>query len=152
MTTTREAAEKAGIVRPLVFRNDMALTPFGVYQIEDTKGGFVWSLEGIRGNHFFPCRERGQAEAAAQADFEKKVRKGINPDFLSELDTARKEVERLREALKPFAALGQYMIDEGFNTKPDEATMWGFDRHDLTYGDFRTAARTLSPDTTEGGE
>jgi len=39
------------------------------------------------------------AKAEAQADYERRVRNILNPDFLSELDTARAEIERLREAL-----------------------------------------------------
>jgi hypothetical protein len=52
--------------------------------------------------------------------------------------------ELLLEALKPFAALGQYLIDHGFITKPDDAGLWGFDNHTLTYGDFRAAAAALT--------
>lgn len=48
------------------------------------------------------------------------------------------------EALKPFAALGQYLIDTGFTTKPDEADVWGFDGNTLTYGDFRRAAKAYA--------
>lgn len=48
------------------------------------------------------------------------------------------------EALKPFAALGQYLIDTGFTTKPDGADVWGFDGNTLTYGDFRRAAKTYA--------
>ena len=61
-----------------------------------------------------------------------------------ELFSALTELVELRKAVKPFAALGQYMIDEGFVTKPDDAAAWGFDRHDLTYGDFRRAAAALT--------
>jgi len=37
-----------------------------------------------------------EAAIAAQADYEQRILSALNPDFLSELDTARAEIERLR--------------------------------------------------------
>ena len=53
------------------------------------------------------------------------------------------ELLKLREAVKPFAALGQYILDEDLQTKPDGQAIWAFDRNDLTYGDFRRAAKAI---------
>jgi hypothetical protein len=67
-------------------------------------------------------------------------------DLITELLASRSAGAEWREAveaLKPFAALGQYLIDEDLQTKPDDRPIWGFDRHELTYGDFCRAARAL---------
>jgi len=54
------------------------------------------------------------------------------------------EIDRLREALKPFAALAtEFMDDSDIPSKADDRTVWGFNEHDLTYGDFRRALSTL---------
>ena len=67
-----------------------------------------------------------------------------------ELTALTAKVALLTEALKPFGTLGQYLLDQGFTSKPDHAGMYGFDRIDLTYGDFRQAARALSEPDKEG--
>jgi len=54
-----------------------------------------------------------QAQAAAQADYEQRILSSLNPDFLSELDTARAEIERLRGERTYFSGLAeeQHNID-----------------------------------------
>jgi len=72
----------------------------------------------------------------------------VQADFIAtcDPDTIRalaSELLKLREAVKPFAALGQYILDEDLQTKPDDRAIWGFDRNELTYGDFRRAAKAI---------
>jgi hypothetical protein len=62
-------------------------------------------------------------------------------------EAAEAEVKRLREALEPFAALGE---EASWMTKPDDAGAWGFDGVSLTWGDFRRARTTLSGGTSNG--
>lgn len=64
------------------------------------------------------------------------------------------ENERLREALRPFAAIHAESIkDFGIDfpqdktPRPDDRPAWGFNAATLTWGHFRAASRTL-----EGGE
>lgn len=98
----REAAEKAGIVRKLEWHefergnSVYALAIVGQYS--------AWDFDGKDGHWRAPESFAGRrvsgdieaAKAAAQADYEQRIHSALNPDFLSELDTARKEVERLR--------------------------------------------------------
>ena len=74
--------------------------------------------------------------ASVQADFIATC----DPDTIRALAS---ELLKLREAVKPFAALGQYILDEDLQTKPDDRAIWGFDRNELTYGDFRRAAKAI---------
>jgi len=58
------------------------------------------------------------------------------------------EVERMREALEPFAKLGALFLDpDNQATKGDDRPVWGYNSIDLTYGDFRRAFAALT-----GGE
>lgn len=64
----------------------------------------------------------------------------------TELDTAKKEVERLRKALKTLcSAIGDWSRPTGANGMTSVP-----ETHPLVKASH-TAARTLSPDTTEGG-
>lgn len=56
--------------------------------------------------------------------------------------------EGLREALEPFAKVGDSVMD--LASKPDHAGLFGYNEAILTYGDFRRARRALSH--AEGGE
>lgn len=51
----------------------------------------------------------------------------------------------LRGVLKPFARLGQELID---NKKPHDRAIWGFNCTELTYGDFHRARAALSNQST----
>lgn len=58
---------------------------------------------------------------------------------------AEATVTALAEALKPFSELAEnFMDDDHLHAKRDENTVWGFNDHDLTYGDFRRARTILS--------
>lgn len=101
---TIDAAEKAGVpvVRGLVWRaydngSCWASDPtgFAAYQAlsdgwRHRNGGLIDVAGGIQA-----------AKAAAQADYEQRITAALNPDFLSALDTARAEIERLTEAMTP---------------------------------------------------
>lgn len=50
------------------------------------------------------------------------------------------ELLALREAVTPFAALGQYILDEDLQTTSNDRPIWAFDRYELTFGDFRRIA------------
>lgn len=150
MTPLREAAEKAGIVKPLVWRSvsdraDEADTPFGEYQVAyytEQGEGSGWSAV------FRDNEEIGEyptsliAMTACQSHLDAAILSALNPDFLSELDTARKEVERLRKALTDIAGM----------TDPDDPESYRSDDREGCLDAVQSlAARTLSPDTTEGG-
>jgi hypothetical protein len=113
MSPLREAAEKAGIVKPLRWvqcatdevgtlrlpysKHAVALhfseTEFGTYGIVKSMGRYeAWlRTKPVSGSYV----SSAEAMNAAQADYEARILSALNPDFLSELDTARKEVERL---------------------------------------------------------
>lgn len=108
-------------------------------------------VERLRGETFLASAEAAEHHRDnAIAMWDAEVKRANALDIA--LTEAKARIAELEGALEPFAAIGQYLIDEGFVTKPDTAEVWGFDGISLTYGDFRTAARTLSPDTTEGGK
>lgn len=65
-------------------------------------------------------------------------------DLESRALAAETQRDRLAEALRPFAAIGKYLIDNDFITKPDDHGAWGFDDLTLTYGDLRRARAALS--------
>lgn len=97
----------------------------------DTWGAFVSVVTNIdRGGGRVGTSKQGVANATFIAL--------ANPSTVAAM---AEELMAAREALKPFAALGQYLIDEDLQTKPDGRAIWGFDRHELTYGDFRRAAK-----------
>ena len=73
--------------------------------------------------------------------------KGRQEDQASDVMTAAaNEIERLREALKPFASV----VKGNWNEQPDTMPMsYGFGvdkRFDLTLGDFRKARAALNGD------
>ena len=107
MTDLRDAAESATagvpVVRGLEWRSGRAETVLGRYLV----GVDAWST-----GHRFEMRSPDcgdsdtlataddlpsidAAEAAAQADYEQRILSALNPDFLSELDTARAEIESI---------------------------------------------------------
>lgn len=120
---TLDASEKAGV--PVVRRLDWrdltspredgppeptgdidAQTMFGEYSvcvdeaaIDDAGDDWKWCVwtpvESL--GHFADLDE---AKAAAQADYEQRITAALNPDYVSALDTARAEIERLRERLR----------------------------------------------------
>lgn len=53
--------------------------------------------------------DEADAKAICQADYEQRITAALNPDFLSELDTARAEIERL------VAAIGDWARPTGTN-------------------------------------
>jgi hypothetical protein len=69
------------------------------------------------------------------------------PEIEAERVRLETENAKLREALEPFAALhDETMIsygDESFSGYPDDRHAWGFNRKDLTWGDFRSARAAL---------
>ena len=154
MTTNTAENATAGVpvVRGLVWENGKAVSPIGRYSIQRTPDGYaaVWEHEELAHFGFNTDDPFQEAKKTVEADYEQRILSALNPDYASALDTARAEIERLRTALNPFSAIGQYLIDQGFTTKPDNGDMWGFDGISVTYGDFRTAARaTLSPAVKE---
>lgn len=61
------------------------------------------------------------------------------------------EVERMREALEPFAKLGALFLDpDNQATKGDDRPVWGYNSIDLTYGDFRRAFAALNGGESNG--
>jgi hypothetical protein len=58
----------------------------------------------------------------------------------SESLAAERLLAEAREALKPFAALGEHAA---WMEKPDDKGAWGFDDAMLTWGDFRKAHQAL---------
>ena len=61
------------------------------------------------------------------------------------------EVERMREALEPFAKLGALFLDpDNQATKGDGRPVWGYNAVDLTYGDFRRAWSVLNGGSDAG--
>jgi len=57
------------------------------------------------------------------------------------VERAEAENARMREALEPFAVLGEEFMDQDHKeTKRDDRTVWGYNNSELTYGDFRRAA------------
>lgn len=105
-------AEKAGVpvVRGLVWRDlrphsfpDMwsATSQCGVYDIEEQSASDSPVYVAL-GPHYAPIADKDsldEAKDACQADYEARILSAINPDYASELDTARAEIERLRAML-----------------------------------------------------
>jgi hypothetical protein len=59
--------------------------------------------------------------------------------------------ELICEALKPFAALAtEFMDDRDIPSKGNDRTVWGYNEHDLTYGDFRRALSSLRALSKQG--
>jgi hypothetical protein len=53
-------------------------------------------------------------------------------------DSLKALCDEMAKALEPFAKLASEFVDEeDFRHKPDDRTVWGFNDHDLSYGDFR---------------
>lgn len=75
-----------------------AETELGTYRVWTFAGARRWHWELSRGYQRFSgsAADEDLALAAAQADFEQRILSALTPDFLSELDTARAEIERLR--------------------------------------------------------
>jgi len=69
--TLREAVARA--IKPLRWLGDTAVSSVGFYRIETFKSGFVWSVDGIRGNHLRPSKSSDDARLLAQADFAAKM-------------------------------------------------------------------------------
>jgi len=156
MTTLRKAAENAWIARKLVwspeakpndycsYNHTFADTPIGRYQIEwkGWKDSPSFSID--LGNESVQCwaSDIAGARLIAQAHFGAAILSAINPSFLSELDTARKEVERLRGLVGDVHRVLCGTRDAPSHTVGADIE-WCIDH-------CRTA-RILSPDTTEGG-
>lgn len=108
MTPLRNTAENATagvpVVRGLVWSGDRAETVFGRYLVglDPWSAGELFEMRGpdcgdsdtLATADGLPTVEA--AQAAAQTHFEQLGLAIVNPDFLSELDTARAEIERLR--------------------------------------------------------
>ena len=107
----RDAAESATagvpVVRGLVWRDlrpnafpDMwcATSACGVYDIEEHSASDSPVYVALGPHYAFIANKDSldEAKLAAQADYEQRIRYALNPDFLSALDTARAEIERLR--------------------------------------------------------
>lgn len=58
--------------------------------------------------------------------------------LLSDYDKRGEEIERLRKALKPFAAYGKW-LDEHYSDHEDEIIVAGPLESNMTFGDFRRA-------------
>jgi len=165
MTTLRDAAENATawvpvvpVVRGLVWEVGPYTLNAQGYRIEYGEGGrlYVRSSEasGMFGTIEF-ADSVDAAKAAAQADYEQRILSTLNPDFLSALDTARAEIERLRAALKPFAEAGD-IFEARAEAPPqsDDDPVHSWTHHKvgtrtITVGDFRCARATLSPAVKE---
>lgn len=107
MTPLRDAeSATAGVpvVRRLEWRSvsdrvDEADTPIGEYQVAyytEVSEGEGWSAVFRDNEEIGEYPTSSIAMSACQADYERRGREIINPDFLSELDTARAEIKRLR--------------------------------------------------------
>lgn len=59
-----------------------------------------------------------------------------------ELRAAEAKLAKAEEALKPFAAIGDVVMD--FSSKRDTAPLWGYDGAAVTYGDFRRASGIIA--------
>lgn len=65
----------------------------------------------------------------------------------------RKRCERVVEALKPFAGLGEEFLTElSKRARPDDVPVWGYNDHSLTYGDFRKANAVFAAYKATQGE
>lgn len=91
--TLREAVARA--IKPLRWLGDTAVSSVGFYRIETFKSGFVWSVDGIRGNHLRPSKSSDDARLLAQADFAAKMLDAFDLDAaLSAIEAAGWRVER----------------------------------------------------------
>lgn len=109
MTSPLRDAESATagvpVVRGLAWEADdhrsmhCAGSALGVYCAWEITGTGVWARPDAPSGTL--CGTTlDHAKAAAQADYEQRILSALNPDFLSELDTARAEIERLRERIQ----------------------------------------------------
>lgn len=100
MTTNAAESATAGVpvVRGLVWENGKAVSPIGRYSIQRTPDGYaaVWEHEELAHFGFNTDDPFQEAKKTVEADYEQRILSALNPDFLSELDTARAEIERLR--------------------------------------------------------
>jgi len=178
-------AEKAGVpvVRGLVWRSvsdsvDEADTPIGEYQVAyyiEVGEGSGWSAVFRDNEEIGEYPTSLTAMSACQADYEQRITSALNPDYVSALDAARAEIERLRRenaglrggeatyvaaltaaqeriaelegALKPFAfEVGMTIFEED----PDDMPVYEHRASaNVTIGDFRRARATLSPAVKE---
>lgn len=72
-----------------------------------------------------------------------------------EMESAEARAKQAEELLKPFADLAAAVFrvdDDGRQMnefKPDDRTVWGFDKANLTYGHLRAVARFLENSNAE---
>lgn len=101
------------VVRGLVWRTArisdqwercVADTQFGTYEALEWSGGGFGGTIPARGE-FGGHGSLAEAINVCQADYEQRILSAINPDFLSELDTARAEIERLGNLMAPEATV-----------------------------------------------
>jgi hypothetical protein len=104
--TAENATAGVAVVRGLEWTMEMippagewlARSFVGLYSIPLGMGAYQLYLRD--GESMGQFSEVEDAQAFAQADYEQRITAALNPDFLSELDTARAEIERLRERLR----------------------------------------------------
>lgn len=74
--------DRAGVgvaIKPLEWHGVTARSIAGVYTLEVFDKGVIWSCDGIRRNLFHPCENTIEAKAAAQADYEARIRSALLP-------------------------------------------------------------------------
>lgn len=96
--TAENATAGVPVVRGLEWTNGKAVSSIGRYSIQRTDDGYasVWEHEELAHFGFNTDDPFHEAKKTVEADYEQRITAALNPDFLSELDTARAEIERLK--------------------------------------------------------
>ena len=162
---SNDAAESATagvpVVRGLEWRDlrpnafpDMwcATSACGVYDIEEHSASDSPVYVALGPHYAFIANKDSldEAKAAAQTDYEQRILSALNPDFLSELDIARAEIERLAKALADavpmIEAVAHIGVDFGYGPYQVEEKFIQYSREFL---DAIKARATLSPAVKE---
>ena len=165
MTSLRDAAENATagvpVARGLVWRDlrpnafpDMwcATSACGVYDIEEHSASDSPVYVALGPHYAFIANKDSldEAKLAAQADYDARILSALNPDFLSALDTARAEIERLKKALAEampiLKAVAHIGVDFGYGPYQVEEK---FIQSSRAFLDAIAARATLSPAVKE---